>query len=142
MELPVKAGLDENPRLERCVSERLPGLFGCGLPVHGSTQRIVGHFPHRPSTVRPFVVRKAFQRLPNGMDQACFPGFAEADAHRPIEGDLSHHCAERPSLTGVPKRIPAVYLLRFLFVGGTRSTSPIRITPRTGLFDFLAPKFP
>jgi hypothetical protein len=106
MELPVKAGLDENPRLERCVSKRLPGLFGCDLPVHGSTQRIVGHFPHRPSTVRPFVVRKAFQRLPNGMDQASFPGFAEADAHRPIEVDLSHHCAERPSLTGVPKMDP------------------------------------
>lgn len=40
------------------------------------------------------------------MDQASFPGFAEADAHRPIEVDLSHHCAERPSLTGVPKIDP------------------------------------
>jgi hypothetical protein len=103
MKCSLKAGLDDNSCLERCVSERLPGLLSCDLPVHGSMQRMVRHFPHRSSTVRPFVIRKAFQRLPNGMDQACFPGFAKTDAYRPIEVDLSHHCAERLSLADVPK---------------------------------------
>jgi hypothetical protein len=37
------------------------------------------------------------------MDQACFPGFAKTDANRPIEVDLSHHCAERLLLADVPK---------------------------------------
>jgi hypothetical protein len=103
MELSVKAGLDKDSRLERRVSERLPGLLGCDLPVHGSPQRVVRHFPHRSSTFRPFVIRKAFESLPNGMDQACFPGFAKTDANRPIEVDLSHHCAERLLLADVPK---------------------------------------
>jgi hypothetical protein len=64
---------------------------------------MVRHRTRRAGAIWPFVVRKAFQRLPNCVDEASFAGFAETDANRLIKADLFHHLLERASRTDVPK---------------------------------------
>jgi hypothetical protein len=90
-----KVRLDKDLRFERRVSECLTGLVSCHPSLDGASQRAGRHLAHRSGAVRPFVVRKAFSRLPNSVDQASFSGVAEADANRPIEAYLFHHLLER-----------------------------------------------
>ena len=89
-----KVGLGKDARLKRCVSECLTSLFSAHLSLDGAPQRADRHLPHRASAVRPFVIRKAFRRFPNGMNQACFACLAEANANRPVEADLFHFSVE------------------------------------------------
>jgi len=93
---------DKDSCLERSFGKRLTGLFGCHLSLDGASQSTVRHLAHRTGAVWPFVVREAFRRLPDCVDQTSFPGFAETDTNRPIEVDLFHHSLERLSHTGVP----------------------------------------
>jgi hypothetical protein len=81
---------DKNSSLKGCVSKRLTGLLSCYLSLAGTPQCRGCHPEHRAIAVWPFVVRKTFRCLPNGMDQASFAGFAEADANRPIKSNLFH----------------------------------------------------
>jgi hypothetical protein len=64
------------------------------------------HLVDMARALRPFVVRKAFQRLPNSVDQASFAGLAEADANRTIKADLFHGLVERRSRPNVPHMKP------------------------------------
>jgi hypothetical protein len=115
-------------RLKRGVNKRLTGLLSGHLSLGSASQCSRRHLEYRAAAVRPFAVRKASRCLPNGVDQASFAGFVEGDANRPIEVDMFHHCAEHLPRIEVPNiTASAAYLLRFMSLAGTRSTSPMKM---------------